>query len=192
MQNSMVMFTFFFFGRKYPFWANLVQKIKIVSFETWYHAKFEYAEFNDALHFFCFGPEIPFWSKSGRKKNKIVSLRWNLILRLIEYAKFSGDVRFLRFRLEILFLGKFGPKNQNDQFKVKLDTWTYSNMQNSMVMFTFFVFDRKYLFWANLVQNVKIISLSRNLVPILIRICKIQWCCWLFSFLTKNVLFGQI
>ena len=63
------------------------KKIKIVSFETWYHAKFEYAEFNDALHFFCFGPEIPFWSKSGRKKKKIVSLRWNLILRLIWICK---------------------------------------------------------------------------------------------------------
>ena len=31
MQNSVVMFTFSDFDRKYPFWVNLVQKIKIVS-----------------------------------------------------------------------------------------------------------------------------------------------------------------
>ena len=31
MQNSTVMFTFSVFDWKYPFWANLVQKIKIVS-----------------------------------------------------------------------------------------------------------------------------------------------------------------
>ena len=35
------------------------------------------------------------------------------------------------------FMGKFGPKNQNDQFEVKLGSWTNSNMQNSMGMFTF-------------------------------------------------------
>ena len=29
MQNSMTMFTFFVFDRKYPFWANLVQKSKL-------------------------------------------------------------------------------------------------------------------------------------------------------------------
>ena len=82
-----------------------------------------------------------------------------------------------RFWPEILFLGKFGPKNQNGQFIVKLDTWTNSDMHNSMVKFTFFVFGRKYPFFANLVQNVKIISLSWNLVASLIQICKIQWCC---------------
>ena len=36
-------------------------------------------------------------------------------------------------------------------------------MQNSMAMFTFF-FDQKRSFWANLVQNVKIVSLRLNLV----------------------------
>ena len=36
--------------------------------------------------------------------------------------------------------GKLGPKNKNFQFKVKLDTYTNSNIQNSMVMFTYFCF----------------------------------------------------
>ena len=37
-------------------------------------------------------------------------------------------------------------------------------------MFTFSVFDREYPFYTNLVRKVKIISLSWNLVPTLIRI----------------------
>ena len=53
-------------------------------------------------------------------------------------------------------------------------------MQNSMIMFTFSVLDRKYSFWANLVQKSKIVSLSWNLVPRLTWICRIQWS---FSFL---------
>ena len=45
-----------------------------------------------------------------------------------------------------LFLGKFSPETQNYQFKLKFCTQTNSNMQNSMVMFIFSVFDWKYLF----------------------------------------------
>ena len=65
-------------------------------------------------------------------------------------------------------------------------------MQNSMMLLTFFVFDWKYSFWANLVQKVKIISFIWNLVPKLVRVCRIQWWCSLFWFLTGNTLFGQI
>ena len=62
---------FLLFDWKYPFWANLVQKIKIVSIAViWYLDEFEHGEFN-------------------------------------------GDALFFWFRLEILFLGEFGPKNQN-------------------------------------------------------------------------------
>ena len=109
-----------------------------------------------------------------------------------KYAEFNIDVHFFRFQLEISFLGKFGPKNQNYQFKLEFGTYSNSNMQSSMVMPTFFVFDWKYLFWANLVQKVKLISLSWNLVPRLIRIWWIQWWCSLFLFLIENMLFGQI
>ena len=49
---------------------------------------------------------------------------------------------FTLFVLE--FFGKFGPKNQNYQLKLKFGTYTNLNMQNLMVMFTFFVFGRKY------------------------------------------------
>ena len=37
-------------------------------------------------------------------------------------------------------------------------------MQNSVAVFTFFFFDQKCSFWANLVQNVNIVSLRLNLV----------------------------
>ena len=53
------------------------------------------------------------------------------------------------------FLGKFGPKSQIYQFKLKFGTYTNSNMQNLMAVFTFFVFNQKCRFWANLVQKVK-------------------------------------
>ena len=37
-------------------------------------------------------------------------------------------------------------------------------MLNLMMLFSFFVFERKRPSWANLVQNVKIVSLRLNLV----------------------------
>ena len=48
------------------------------------------------------------------------------------------------------------------------------------------VFDWKYLFWVNLVQKQKIISLGQNFVPRLIQICRISWWCSLLLFLTGN------
>ena len=48
---------------------------------------------------------------------------------------------------ELPFLGKFGPKNQNCQFKLKIGTKTNLNIKNSMVMFTFSVSDWKYVFF---------------------------------------------
>ena len=66
-------------------------------------------------------------------------------LDLIKYAEFNGDVHVFRFRPKITFLGKFGHKIQNC-FKVRFGTKTNSNMQNSMVMFTFSVFNQKYFF----------------------------------------------
>ena len=61
-------------------------------------------------------------------------------------------------------MGKFGPNCQYLLFKVTLVTLTNSIMQNSMAVFTFFLFDQKHSFCANLVQNVKIVSLTLNFV----------------------------
>ena len=64
------------------------------------------------------------------------------------------------FRPETLFFGKFGPKSQNCQFDLKFSTKNNLNMQNSVVVFTFPLLDRKYSFTANLVRKIKIVSLS--------------------------------
>ena len=52
-------------------------------------------------------------------------------------------------------------KNQNGTFKLKFGTQTNLNVQNSMMMFNFSVFDWKYTFWANLVQKIEIGFLSQ-------------------------------
>ena len=39
---------------------------------------------------------------------------------------------------------------------------------------------------ANLVQQIKIVSLSKNLLPRLIRLCRIQWCIHFFVLDRKN------
>ena len=71
-------------------------------------------------------------------------------------------------------------------------TYSKSNMYNSVVVFIFSALDGKPLLWANLVEKIKVVSLSRNLVPRLIRTCTIQWQCSLFLFQTGTILFGQI
>ena len=89
---------------------------------------------------------------------------------------------FFLFRPEIPLLSKFGPKNQNFQFKLKFGTLTNSNMQNLMVMFTFSIFDQKCpFFWifGPKIQN----SLKWNLVSWIIRICRVVWWC---SFYCQN------
>ena len=96
------------------------------------------------------------------------------------------------FRSEIPCLGQFGPKNQNCQLKVKLDTQTNSNMLNSMMLFTFFVFDGNRTSQANLVEIVNIYSLRRNLIPRLIPLCRIQWQCFhLFLFQSETLFLGK-
>ena len=97
----------------------------------------------------------------------------------------------IRFRLEITFLDKLGPKNQTCQFKLKLVFKINSNMQNSMLVLMFSVLDRKHTFWVNLFQKIKFVILNWNLGPRLIPICRIQWWCSLFLFYTGNTHFGQ-
>ena len=81
----------------------------------------------------------------------------------------------MRLLVQIPFLGKVGQKKKNCQFKLEFGPYTNSNMQNPIVVFTFSVLDRKYPFRTNLVQKIKIISLSWKLVPKLIRICRNHW-----------------
>ena len=45
--------------------------------------------------------------------------------------------------------------------------------------------------WVNLIQKFKIISLSWNIVPRLIQICRIPWRCLLFLFSIGQSFFGR-
>ena len=101
-------------------------------------------------------------------------------------AELNGDVHFFRFPSEIPSLGKFGPKIQNCQIKLKPGTKINSNMQNWMVLFTLYVLN---VFGQILIQKNKIVSLSWNLVTRLIWICRIQWWCLIFLISTANKLF---
>ena len=38
--------------------------------EIWYRDEFEYAEFDNGVHFFCFRPKIPILGKFGKKNQK--------------------------------------------------------------------------------------------------------------------------
>ena len=67
---------------------------------------------------------------------------------------------------------------------------TNLNLQNSMVMLAFSVLGRKYYFWANLVQKIKIVTLNWNLALKLIWICRIQCWCLVLLFQVKNTIFG--
>ena len=99
-----------------------------------------------------------------------------LVRRLIRTCRISSGVSFFRFQSKMPFLSIFGPKNQNYQFNLKFSTtYNNSNMQNSMLIFTFFVFDHNYTLWVKLVENVKIIFVSR-----LIATCRISSCVHFF------------
>ena len=56
----------------------------------------------------------------------------------------------------------------------------------------FSVLNWKYPFWASLVETIKIVSFSWNVICWLIRICRIQWWCSPFPSSTENTLFEQI
>ena len=79
-----------------------------------------------------------------------------MVPRLIWICRIQWWYSLFCFRTEKTFWGKSSPKNQNFQFKLKFGTKTSLNMQNSMMMFTFSIFDHKYPSWANLVQKFKV------------------------------------
>ena len=59
------------------------------------------------------------------------------------------EFTFFCFRQDIPFLDKFGPKNQNCLFKLKLGTKTNWNMYNSMVISFFLLLPGNTCFWFN-------------------------------------------
>ena len=128
---------------KFSFWAKLVQKIKIASFGTWVNLSIQNCKV--MFNFSIFNWKCPFWVNLVQKL-KIVNLGWNLAPRLIKICRIHWWIHLLRFRQEIPFLRKFGPKNESCQFKLKFCTLTKSDLKKSMVMFIFSFFNQKYPF----------------------------------------------
>ena len=63
--------------QKYPFWANLMQTIKIFDLKSnSVIMLIRICRIQGDVHFFSFWPEIPFLDKFEKK---IVSLNWNLL-----------------------------------------------------------------------------------------------------------------
>ena len=120
------------------------------------------------------------WLKNNNKKTASVS--WNLVTRTIWICRIQWLCSLFPFFPFLTFWVKLSLKNQNCQFELKFGNKTNVNMQNKMALFTFSVLDGKHPFRGNLVQKIKIFSLSWNLVPRLIQICRIKWHCSLFLF----------
>ena len=105
-------------------------------------------------------------SITASKKNVVVFFQF-------EYADSTVMFTFSDFDCKYHFWVNLVQNNQTCQFILKFGTWTNSSMQNSTTMFNFSAFSWNYPFWANLVQLIKIVRLSWNLVPRLIRIRRI-------------------
>ena len=70
--------------------------------------------------------------------------------------KFNGGVYFICFRLKMLpFFGKFGPKNRNCQFKLKIGNQTNLNMKNSIAIIFFCVFDQNCTFFLEMCSKIQ-------------------------------------
>ena len=151
------MFSFSVLHKKHPFTENVVQKIKTV----W-------------LRWILVSRLIQIcsirWGCSFRvfwTENNLFGKIWFIMNSKVVFTFFVLDRKYP-------FLSKFGPKNENCLFKMKLS--------NSMAMFIWPAMTRKHTIWTNLVQKIQIICWGWNLASIVIRICWIWW--------TQNTLFG--
>ena len=140
----MVMSTFFVLKREWSSWEHLVETIKIVSL-SWnlsrLIARIRRIQWRCSVFLFLLCYYL-FWTNMVQKI-KIARLNWNLVPKLIRICKTQRCSQFICFRLEIPFLRKFGPKNQNCLLKLKFEEFN-SNMKNSIVVFTLSVFEWKY------------------------------------------------
>ena len=137
MQNSMMMFTFSVLDQKIPFLGKFVQNIKIVSLNWNLVLILIICKIQWWCSLFPFSTKNTFFEVNLVQKIKFVGLNWNLVLNSFEYAQFNGDADFFCFWPKIHFLGKFGAKNQNCQFKLKFSSYTNSNLQKLVVNFLF-------------------------------------------------------
>ena len=190
MRNAMVMFTFSVFDCKYPFWANLAQKFKVLTVRwNFVHRLILIPRNQWGCLLFLFTKKNTLSRANLVPKFKIACLKWDLVPRLIRICRIQWRCSLRQFSTENTSMGKFEPKIENCHCLVSTlirichFQWWCSR---------FSALDQKCPFWANLVQNIKIVSSSRNLACRLILVSIIQRLCSICLFLTGNSLFGQI
>ena len=106
-----------------------------------------------------------------------------MVARLIRTCRTQYRCSLFLFLTGIIpFWEKLFQKDKIVNSRLKSGILTNSNLQNSMVVFNLFVLDWKNPFWISLVQKTKIVSSTWNLVPELIRLCRIKWRCLSFFF----------
>ena len=133
------------------------------------------------LIYFVLDYKFFFWANLAQKM-KITSLYWNLVFRLTRIWRIQWWCSFfVYFWLEVFFRGNMFQEFKNICWSWNFETETNSNIWKLMAVF-FSLLDRKYPFLVNLVQKFKFVALTWNLVPRLLRICKILWWCSLFVF----------
>ena len=146
---------------------------------------------NGDLHFFCFWSGIHFLGKFSPKNQNCLSK-----LKFGTYTNRTCKIQWWYSLFPLLIgntlFGQIWSKKLKLSVQGKtlyLNWFKYAEFNSDV---HFFRFGRKYSDWDNFFQSIKIISWSWNSVPILIRICKIQWWYSLFLFMIRRTLFGQI
>ena len=144
----MVRFTFSDLDCRYPFSANLVQKIKIVRL-SWHSLPRQIQTY--WIRRWC--KVVLLWTGNTHFR-QIWSKNQNFLFKMKFDAKNNSNVLNLMAMFVFTVLGQkpfFLPicsKNQNCLFKIKLGVYTNLNVLNPMVMFICPVLDWKYnLFW---------------------------------------------
>ena len=115
------------------------------------------------------------WWKSDRKILHNFWTTWGISM------KFSGKMRLMT----ILKVTKA------QGFTLSLED-TFFEKTQTMVICAFPFLDRKYPFWVNLHQKMKIDSFNGDFIARLIRLGRIPWWYSLFLFSTRNTLLEQI
>ena len=90
-------------------------------------------------------------------KLEIVFPKQKLVPRLYSVCEIQWWHSLFLFSTGNILFGQIWSKKSKVSAQVEFGTWTNSNTQNSMVVFTFSVLDWKYFFWLNLNQDIKIV-----------------------------------
>ena len=104
----------------------------------------------------------------------------------------ESRLRFLKFRRQNLFLGKFGPKIQTCPFCLKIGARSMSRMLIPNPDLDFWSFDPKIHFWANLGPKIQSCSFCLKIGTHGISMMLILIRALVFWISNPNFLFGQI